>query len=259
MAQYIEVEQAVPMTGLRVVLSPGVPGPWSESAKGILHVKKIPYVKVKQNVGSDNEALRQWTAQETAPSFIYNDERPRSIWNDQLFLAERLAPEPALIPSDIGERATMFGLANELCGENGLGWSRRLMLLHQGLTDPKQTDAARKFSSYLGKKYDYDPKAADGAPGRVAEILSLFSRQIDTQRKRGSRFLVGDRLSAVDIYWACFAALIQPLPEDQCAMPGAFRKMYTCNEPLVTGALNPELLRHRDFIYQGYLELPVNL
>jgi len=41
MAQYIEVDQAIPMSGLRVVFSPGLPGPWSESAKGILHVKKI--------------------------------------------------------------------------------------------------------------------------------------------------------------------------------------------------------------------------
>ena len=38
MAQYVEVEDAMKMSGLRVVLSPGVPGPWSESAKGILHV-----------------------------------------------------------------------------------------------------------------------------------------------------------------------------------------------------------------------------
>jgi hypothetical protein len=41
MAQYIEVDQAIPMSGLRVVFSPDLPGPWSESAKGILHVKKI--------------------------------------------------------------------------------------------------------------------------------------------------------------------------------------------------------------------------
>src|SRR5580704_4306178 len=111
MAQYIEVEQALGMPGLRVVLSPGVPGPWSESAKGILHVKKLPYDKVRQIVGGPNEALRKWTSQETAPSFIYNDERPRNLWNDQLNLAERLAPEPALVPEDIDDRERMFGLA----------------------------------------------------------------------------------------------------------------------------------------------------
>ena len=121
MAQYIEVEQAVGMSGLRVVLSPGGPGPWSEAAKGILYVKKIPYVKVRQEPAAENVALLNWTKQTTAPAFVYNNERPRTIWNDQLILAERIAPEPALIPSNIEDRALMFGYSNELCGENGFG------------------------------------------------------------------------------------------------------------------------------------------
>ena len=80
MAEYIEIDQAIGMSGLRVVLSPGVPGPWSEAAKGILHVKKLPYTKVRQEVGGENLPLQKWTAQTTAPAFVYNDERPRSIW-----------------------------------------------------------------------------------------------------------------------------------------------------------------------------------
>jgi len=51
MAEYLNVEDARKLSGLRVVLSPGVPGPWSEAAKGILYVKKIHYVRVRQNVG----------------------------------------------------------------------------------------------------------------------------------------------------------------------------------------------------------------
>ena len=49
MAEYIEVEQARAMSGLRLVLTPGVPGPWSEAAKGVLHVKKLPYVKLRKS------------------------------------------------------------------------------------------------------------------------------------------------------------------------------------------------------------------
>jgi glutathione S-transferase len=259
MAQYIDVGQAIGMSGLRVVLSPGVPGPWSESAKGILHVKKLPYIKVRQIVGGPNEALRKWTSQETAPSFIYNDERPRNLWNDQLNLAERLAPEPALVPDNIDDRERMFGLANELCGENGFGWARRLMLLHESLTNPKTPEARRKFSEFLGKKYDYNVPAAKDAPRRVAGILGSFARQLDTQRQRGSRFLIGNQLSALDIYWACFAALVKPLPPELCPMPDGFRRMYTCQEPTVTAAAAPALFEHRDFIYQTYLELPVDL
>ncbi|HZP44016.1 MAG TPA: hypothetical protein VFB15_00055 [Candidatus Binataceae bacterium] len=259
MAQYVEVEDAMKMSGLRVVLSPGVPGPWSESAKGILHVKRLPYVKVRQNVGGTNEPLRRWTAQETAPAFVYNDERPRSLWNDQLYLVERLAPTPPLIPAKVEERVRMFGLANELCGENGFGWSRRLMLIHSRLSDPNAPEAARKGAEYLGRKYDYSAAAAAGAARRCADVIEIFARQLALQRERGSRFLVGEELSAVDIYWACFAALLQPLPDELCPMPRGFRQMYTCNDPTIMGALTPALLEHRDFIYREYLELPVDL
>ena len=79
MAQYIEVEQAIGMPGLRVVLSPGGPGPWSEAAKGILYVKKIPYVKVRQEPAGENVALLNWTKQTTAPAFVYDNERPHDL------------------------------------------------------------------------------------------------------------------------------------------------------------------------------------
>jgi glutathione S-transferase len=259
MVQYVEVEQAIAMPGLRVVLSPGVPGPWSEAAKGILHVKKLQYVKVRQNVGGENVPLLKWTAQTTAPVFIYNDERPRSTWIDQLYLAERLGPEPPLIPAGIEQRMQMFGLSNELCGENGFGWSRRLMMLHATLSNPETNEAAKKGTTYLANKYGYDPHQAEAAPAHVAHILAVLTQQLESQRQRGSRFLIGDQLSALDIYWACFAALIQPLPDELCRMSPGFRRMYVCTDATVMAATSPRLLAHRDFIYHDYLELPVDL
>ena len=154
MAQYIEVEEAIGMRGLRVVLTPSVPGPWTEAAKAILWVKKIPYVKVRQELMGQNLPLINWTKQATAPVFVYNDERPRTIWNDQLYLAERLQPDPPLIPADIGERTLMFGLSNELCGENGLGWARRLMIIHSSLSDPNASEGSKQGVRFLGNKYD---------------------------------------------------------------------------------------------------------
>lgn len=259
MAQYIEVDEAVGMSGLRVVLTPGVPGPWSEAAKGILHVKRIPYVKVRQELGGLNEPLQRWSAQTTAPVFAYNDERPRSLWSDQLVLAERLGPNPPLIPSNLNERALMFGLANEICGENGFGWTMRLMLLHPALGDPGAPEAARKAFTFMGNKYGYNAAGAEAAPPRAAEILSAIANQLESQRARGSRFLIGDRLSALDIYWSTFAALVEPLPHELCPMPANFRRMYQCANPVVRAALTPQLLAHRDFIYHEYLELPIDL
>jgi glutathione S-transferase len=259
MATYIEVDEAINLPGLRVVLTPSVPGPWTEAAKGILHVKKIPYVKVRQELGGPNLPLINWTKQATAPVFVYNDERPRTIWIDQLYLAERLAPTPALIPAAQADRAMMFGLANEICGENGFGWLRRLMMIHGALINPETPEASKQGTRTLGAKYDYAAEAAEAAAPRVAEILTALDRQLTANRGRGSKFLVGDRLSALDIYWAAFAALVKPLPEEVCKIHPGFRKMYNCADPIVTAAATPHLMAHRDFIYHEYLELPLDM
>jgi glutathione S-transferase len=256
MAEYIEIEQARAMTGLRLVLTPGVPGPWSEAAKSILHVKQLAHVKVRQELGGANLALMQWTAQASAPVMIWNDERPRSIWNDQLYLAERLQPNPPLIPANFQDRVPMFGYANELCGENGLGWSKRLMIIHEGMSSP--SESARQLASYLGAKYGYDRTAAEAAPARIAGILRSLAAQLERQHARGSRFFIGDALSALDIYWATFAALIDPLPDELCPMPQGFRRVYTNTHPTVKAAAAPALFEHRDFIYRSFLELPLD-
>jgi glutathione S-transferase len=259
MAEYIDVEQARGMSGLRLVLSPGVPGPWSEAAKGIFYVKKIPYVRVRQEIGRPDPALQGWTAQTTAPVAAWNDERPRSTWIEQLFLAERLAPNPPLIPTDIEDRVLMFGYCNELCGETGFGWSKRLMLLHSTLSNPNSSEQSRTFATYMGNKYGYSPAVAEAAPARCAQILRLLATRLEQQRAKGSKFFISNQLSALDIYWAAFAALIQPLPHDLCPMPQSFRAMYTNTDPAVQTAVTPLLMEHRDFIYHEYLELPIDL
>ncbi len=257
MAQYIEVEQARNMSGLRVVLTPGVPGPWSESAKGILHVKKLSYVKARQEILGANVALVNWTGQSTAPVAAWNDEPPRSTWIEQLFLFERLAPEPRLIPRDFDERVLMFGLANELCGENGFGWSKRNIMVRDH-TKPGMAPGVADFFAKLGRKYGYTPEAEKAAPSRCAEILTRLASRLAEQRRKGSKFFIGGGLTALDIYSACFAAMIKPLPEEQCPMPPDFRALYTNNDPVVAAAAAPILFEHRDFIYENFLELPVD-
>jgi hypothetical protein len=190
MAEYIEVEEAIGRPGLRVVVGQGRPGPWNEAVKGILYVKKTPFVRVRQeDAPSPNLALLKWTGQTSAPVLVYNDERPRSIWIDQLFLAERLAPNPPLIPARIEDRVLMFGLSNELCGENGFGWSRRMMLMHASITNAASA-AAKSAATIFGNKYGYAPQAAAAAPARVAEILKALGQQLEAQRRRGSRFFI---------------------------------------------------------------------
>ena len=64
-------------------------------------------------------------------------------------------------------------------------------------------------------------------------------------------------LSAVDVWWAAFAALVEPLPEELCPMNPGLRATYTVPDGPLRDALDPALIAHRDRIYAEHLELPV--
>jgi len=59
--QYIDVEEARKRDGLRMVVVAGVPSPWGEAAKGILHIKGIEWAAVR--LVYDSEPLREWTGE----------------------------------------------------------------------------------------------------------------------------------------------------------------------------------------------------
>ena len=258
MAQYVSVAEAIALPGLRVVLTPGIPGPFSEAAKGILHVKKLPYVKARQDVLGPNPDLLRWTGQTTAPVACFNDEPPRSTWIEQLFLFERLAPTPRLIPNDWDERVLMFGLANELLGENGFSWNRRHLMVRD-FTRPDRDAVTREIYEALGRKYWYGEEVSAAAPGRCVEIMQSFTARLEQQGARSSRYFIGDSLTALDIYWATAAAMLEPLPPELCEMAPLFRDVYTNTEEQLRAATAPILMAHRDFIYREYLELPIDL
>lgn len=263
MGAWVDVAAARALPGLRLVLSAGVPGPWGEAAKALFFVKRVPYTRVRQVPGEANAELRAWTGHDNAPQAVFGDEPARTTAFELVQLAERLAPTPALVPEAPDERALMFGLVHELAGEQGFGWCRRLMLLERTLSLPASVlpldHPVRAQVEGLGRKYGYGPAAAKAAPARVAGILRLFSQQLAGQQRRGRAHLVGDGLSALDLYWAAFAAMVVPLPEAQCPMPAALRPLYEITDPGLRAACSPALLAHRDRVYHEHLELPVAL
>lgn len=265
---YLSIAAARQRSGLRLVLGAyAVPGPWREACKGLFYVKGIDYAPVvtagdplsdlQFGMQDNDRELREWTGQSSAPVAIWNDERPRASWIDQINLAERLQPEPPLIPSDINERTVMFGLINEIAGENGLGWNKRLTIIQAGLeTNAPGTDGHGLWT-HIADKYGYSTQAANEAPARMAAVIKTLGAQLDEQSVSGRRYFVGDRLSALDIYWATFATLFDPLPPAQCPMGTSFRQFYSNPHPATREALTPQLLAHRDFVYTGHLELPI--
>jgi glutathione S-transferase len=253
--QYVQLEEARASRGLRMVVVSGVPSPWGEAAKGILHVKQIPWTAVRLDPASDD--LAAWTGERSGPVVMLDDEAPRSGWAEILLLAERLAPKPALLPEDANDRALMFGLSHEICGEMGLGWARRLAAVHTGLRNQGGFPAG--VAGYLAQKYGYREAEGDGYGARVVSLLEMLAQRLHAQRDAGSAYYLGTALTALDIYGATFSAVFSPLPQEHCAMPDAIRAAFESTDDATARALDPILLEHRDFIYAQHLELPLSL
>ncbi|MGH7787230.1 MAG: hypothetical protein ACRERC_10220 [Candidatus Binatia bacterium] len=256
-ARFVEISEAKHLKGVRIVLTKGIPNPWAHGAKALFDVKRIPYVLVPQRGLTAHEELIEWTGQSSAPAIMVDDQRPRTHWSEIVHLAERLAPDPALIPADATARAAMFGYLHELCGELGLGWCRRMHFTHGILSDPDSP--ARAIGEYVGARYGYGQYPPAVIERRIGELLQLFARLLRQQQARGARFFLGEQLTALDLYWASFAALIEPLPHEQCSMFDVMRPLYTLSDPALRAQVDPALLAHRDWIYAEYLPLPVPL
>lgn len=267
---YVPIREARKMSGLRIVLGAfAVPGPWHEACKGVYYVKGLDYTPVRSSndgasdimlgMGDSQSELVAWTAQSSAPVVVWNDERPRSLWNDQLYLAERLRPEPSLIPADSDERVRMFGLANELLGEGGLAFTKRHFMTAVPMQTMAEDDPQRALFAHLGQKYGYSEQSMAQATARIVGILEVFHAQLASQHARGHRYLVGEQLSALDIYWSTVCGFIDPMPEDRCPMSTDFRQphFYGCVNDEIDRALTKELRAHRDFIYETHLQLPI--
>jgi glutathione S-transferase len=205
----------------------------------------------------DSEPLKRWAGPRSGPIAIYDDEAPRSRWDEILLLAERLAPTPALLPADPAQRALVLELAGGLCGEGGLGWWRRLQLVHAGLNGA--SGFPEPVARYLGKKYGYSPEAGAAAGAHVVERLGMLAARLAAQRRAGSRYLVGDSLTAADIYSATLIAMFRPLPSASCAMEPSTRAAFETCDAATLAALDPILLEHRDTMYREHLVLPLSL
>ena len=262
MLNYIEVTEAINTAGLRLVLSAGVPGPWGEAAKTIFDIKGLEYIPVAQKMGVPDPELKAWTGQESAPVAMFNDERPRTRWDEILFLAERLAPYPALIPADESDRAEMFGLSHCLCGEDGLAWNLRVYLYAEQAAlapdDPRKLPFTHEGIRLLRHRYDEGWRSGSEAIDRCRSILTLLGERLKSNQSKGSRYFLGKSISALDIYWATFSNFISPIEKQYCPMPEFYRALSSWNGEVIGEALSPDLIAHRDYILKKYFKLPMN-
>ena len=161
MSRFVSVREVRTAKGLRMACLRGVPSPWTEAAKGIFHVKGLDCLYGARADDEPQTAIADWAGDSSAPVVAYENEKFRTGWAEILILAERLAPQPALIPESAEGRMLLFGLGHEICGEMGLGWSYRLVMIQASLGHGEK----KGFSPAMnGRK----PKAVVSTTGRSA-------------------------------------------------------------------------------------------
>ncbi|MDG1234536.1 MAG: glutathione binding-like protein [Pseudomonadales bacterium] len=250
---YLTIEQAKQESGLRLVLTRDVPGPWSEAAKAVLRWHGVDYQAAEQIGGRDNKELVEWTGHRNAPIALYNDEPPRVRWQEILDLAERLGNGTSLYPQDIDQRIKMVGIASEISNEGGMAWHARMLMLN--VTYQAHGDAVfEKNPMFL--EYGFSEAAVITAIERIEQILGYLAETIKSQKAAGSIYLVGDSMTAADIYWACFSNMLEALPHELNPMPNSLRQGWGALAKGISG-YDPLLIEQRDAIFEKHLWLPL--
>ncbi|MDA9941590.1 glutathione S-transferase family protein, partial [Luminiphilus sp.] len=116
----------------------------------------------------------------------------------------------------------------------------------------------------LGRKYGYTDAASSTAPAKIAEVIGLIDRRLQKQAEQGSRYLVGERLTAADIYWATMSMSITDVPQEIMPVTDqnqGMLKFFAANSkiPTIAEVLSHRIEAHQRYILQTYCETPAVL
>ena len=251
--EYVSLEYGASMKeGVRITCVRGFPALFAESLKNLCYAKNVKFTRVKhpsmgkdRKTGEDRQSrLFELTSQTSVPTMWYNEERPRSVWTEQLALVERVGSGPKLVPDDMALRSEMFGICALILAEDGLVWNNRI-----------------RRDSPLARKYGFSNAASKEAPKKISKILNLLCNKLEAQKARGSKFIVGDALTAADIYLATMSYMFVVPSEEflpRTKQTKLLDLMFGNNSPEVQKELKPILVEHRDFIIKTFCEFPVN-
>jgi glutathione S-transferase len=249
--RFVDLETARASRGLRLAVITSVPSLWSDAARGMAAAKELDCLAVEFD--PRDESIPRWTGCPNAPVALYADQLPRTGWAEILSLLERLGGKISLVPSDPAERADLFGLSHEVCGETGLGWIRRLLILHSSFASGGTEGFPLPIARFLARRYGYSPEWVQPARRRFVDILGLLDRQL---ARAGGAYFFGSRLSALDFYWAAALGALLPLPDSVRPIAPLLRPALERLDDELANAISPALREHRDRIAPRWLALP---
>ena len=250
----VSITEARERDGLRLVTRRGIPTPWAQAAKSLIEVKGLDCVLAQESAEDPKGAHFDWTGDNGSPFVAYDREPLRDRWTAILELVERLGSGPALIPAG-EDRIRFYGLANEICGEMGMAWNLRLLMVEGSLENPDAPGTfPEKVARYLGKKYGYFAGCGSAAQERVRSVLQTLSGQLAEQP-----YFFGT-LSALDVYWAAFGNMFMLLSDEELpAAPLARNAWDQFGGGRFTSEVPDNLVKHHRKMYVEHLGLPVQL
>ena len=243
MLRFVDLETARASRGLRLSVITTVPSLWSDAARGMAAVKELDCLCVEFD--PRNEEIPRWTGCPNAPAVLYGNELPRTGWAEIVTLLERLGGKVSLVPEDLAGRATMFGLSHDVCGEMGVGWIRRLLLLHASFTTGGSEGFALPVAKFLARRYGYSAELVPAARRRLVEILGALDRKLAAA---GGPWFFGARLTALDFHWAAALGSLLPLPDSIRPIAPELRPVFERLDDDLAAAITPALRAHRDRI-----------
>lgn len=246
--QFVDVETAKAMRGVRIVASGAVASPWGEAAKATFTLAGVPFVVVR---GAPRDTtLAAWTGAHNVPVVFHDDEPPRTNWAQIVALAARIGRPGSVLPAD---RITAIGLLHELAGEDGLGWNARLLMIHASLSSEGARGFPLPVAKYLAPKYGYAADRIDAARTRAIDILALLA-----QRLGDAPWFGGDHPNALDAYTATFLTPLTPIAEADCpAMTPALRAAFVVAAEELGPHVDAALLALRRRMFEQYLAWPI--
>jgi hypothetical protein len=253
MIQYVDLETAKAARGVRMVAPGVVPSPWTEAAKGLFKLAGIPVACVRSVRGDAAQAA--WTQAHNAPVVFHDDDPPRTVWSQILALAARLAGAGTLLPVELDRRVETVGFIHEIAGEDGLGWSARLLMIHASFTSDGQRGFVKPVAQYLAAKYGYAPDRIDEARARAIAVTAALSARLGD-----AAYFGGDRPDALDCYAATFFTPATAIkPEDCPAFAPPLRQGFAAAHDELGPYLTESLHAHRRRMYERHLGWPIEL
>jgi glutathione S-transferase len=222
---FITLDEAAAMTeGVRITFIPGIQALYAEALKNICFVKDIPVIRALHPLMGVDKKTGE-DRQKRLYELTSQTSLPTMFFNDER-------------PRNV--------------------WIEQLALAE------KIGSANSPALIPLGQKYGYTDAASSTAPAKIAEVIGIIDRRLQKQAEQGSRYLVGETLTAADIYWATMSMCITAVPPE--IMPvteqnQGMLKFFAANSniPIIAEVLSPRIEEHQRHILQTHCETPAVL